>query len=185
MAERTGYYATNEITVEGRLGADPELKYMKDGTGLLTFNVAVQNGEETMWCPISVWGDAAEKLEGKLSKGDLVLILKGRLHQRSWTDDEGNKHTKNEIRVRSQMQVWARPGGSGPAGKGRPRSEEIDEMVDGGESPKPKAKASAPKAKAPAPKAKSTPSAASVIGLLKNRNGGGSVLDMDDEDDDA
>lgn len=75
------------ITIVGRLGADPEMKFMPNGQQVTTFRVAVDRAftnaggerrKETTWFGVSVFGKQAEIANQYLAKGRLVLI-EGRL----------------------------------------------------------------------------------------------------------
>jgi single-strand DNA-binding protein len=75
------------ITLVGRLGRDPEMRYTPSGQAVATFNLAVNRqftqagGEvvkETTWFRASVWDKTAENCHQFLKKGSLVLI-EGRL----------------------------------------------------------------------------------------------------------
>lgn len=73
-----------KIVIVGRLGKDPEMRYMPDGTAVTTMNVATdrrwtdkgtgQPVQETTWFRVSVWGRQAESTNQYLSKGSMVLI---------------------------------------------------------------------------------------------------------------
>ena len=75
------------LTIIGRLGRDPEMRYMPNGDPVTSFSVATdrqyndRNGQkikETTWFRVSVFGKQAETVNQFLSKGKLVLI-EGRL----------------------------------------------------------------------------------------------------------
>jgi len=75
------------VTVIGRLGRDPEMRYMPSGDPVTSFSVATdrvwndKNGQkqkETTWFRVSVFGKQAEIANQYLSKGKMVLI-EGRL----------------------------------------------------------------------------------------------------------
>ncbi len=73
-----------KIVIVGRLGKDPEMRYMPDGTAVTSMNVATdrrwtdkgtgQPVQETTWFRVSVWGRQAESTNQYLSKGSMVLI---------------------------------------------------------------------------------------------------------------
>ena len=78
-------YAT--IILVGRLGRDPEMRYLPDGTPVTSFSVATdrayndRNGQqvkETTWFRISVFGKQGETANQYLQKGKMVLV-EGRL----------------------------------------------------------------------------------------------------------
>ncbi|NJM40503.1 MAG: single-stranded DNA-binding protein [Anaerolineae bacterium] len=75
------------ITVIGRLGKDPEMRYLPNGNPVTSFNVATDrkyndaSGQlisETTWFRVSVFGKSAETSNQFLSKGKMVLV-EGRL----------------------------------------------------------------------------------------------------------
>lgn len=73
-----------KLVIVGRLGRDPEMRYMPDGTAVTSMNVATdrrwtdkatgQPVQETTWFRVSIWGRQAESTNQYLSKGSLVLI---------------------------------------------------------------------------------------------------------------
>ena len=73
-----------KLVIVGRLGRDPEMRYMPDGTAVTTINVATdrrwtdkntgQPVQETTWFRVSVWGRQAESVNQYLSKGSMALI---------------------------------------------------------------------------------------------------------------
>jgi single-strand DNA-binding protein len=76
-----------KLTVVGRLGRDPEMRYMPNGDPVTSFNIATdrawndKNGQkqkETTWFRCSVFGKRAEVANQYLSKGKMVLVS-GRL----------------------------------------------------------------------------------------------------------
>lgn len=76
-----------QIIVIGRLGRDPEMRYMPNGDPVTSFSVATdrqykdrngQNVKETTWFRVSVFGKSAETTNQYLSKGKMVLV-EGRL----------------------------------------------------------------------------------------------------------
>jgi single-strand DNA-binding protein len=98
--------ADNTITVIGNVTRDPELRYTGGSQTVTTFGVAVnrrwQNRQSQEWeestsfFDIVCWGTLAENVADSLSKGTRVLIT-GRLEQRSWETQEGEKRSKIEI----------------------------------------------------------------------------------------
>lgn len=78
----------NQVTVVGRVGQDPELRYFESGNSLATFSVAVNRptkNKETDWFDIKLWGRQAEIAGEYVRKGSLVGII-GQLDFDSWND---------------------------------------------------------------------------------------------------
>jgi len=99
----------NTVTLIGRFGADPEIRYTPSGLAVANFRVAVndywtgQNGEKqekTHWFSCIAWKNLAETVEKYLSEGSLVGIS-GSLQQRSWQTDAGENRSTVEIVVRN------------------------------------------------------------------------------------
>jgi single-strand DNA-binding protein len=89
----------------GRLGRDPEVRYLNDGKMITSFSIAVDeryknnSGEKmskTEWVNIVAFGKLAEICGNYLAKGKLVYI-EGKLQTRSWEDKDGNKRQTTEI----------------------------------------------------------------------------------------
>jgi single-strand DNA-binding protein len=98
-----------KITVEGRITADPELRFTQSGDAVASFTVVSQDRKkgddgkwidagEAMFLRVSVWRQYAENVAESLLKGDSVVVT-GKLGQRSYTDREGNKRTSFEIQA--------------------------------------------------------------------------------------
>lgn len=78
----------NQVTVVGRVGQDPELRYFESGNTLAAFSVAVNRptkNKETDWFDIKLWGKQAEIAGEYLRKGSLVGII-GQVDFDSWND---------------------------------------------------------------------------------------------------
>jgi len=113
----------NKAIVLGRLGRDPELRYMQNGQPVCKLNVATsrkyQNKnnemvEETEWHRITVWGKQAEHCNNFLTKGREVYV-EGRLRTSSY-DKEGQKHYTTEIVADTVQFIGGRGEGGGGAG---------------------------------------------------------------------
>jgi len=83
----------NAVTT-GNLGSDPELKYTNDGTPVLNFSVASNDGwgdnKTTTWVRAAVFGKRAEALSKILAKGRKVQVV-GPIVQREYDRREGGK----------------------------------------------------------------------------------------------
>ena len=94
----------NNITIVGNVTRDPELRYLTSGTALAQLGVAVnrryqQNGEwqeDTSFFDVVCWRDLADNVSESISKGDRIIVT-GRLEQRSWETQDGDKRSKVEI----------------------------------------------------------------------------------------
>lgn len=89
-----------DILIIGRLGADPELKYLGENrTPLASFNVAVsndrknQNGEyDSTWFRVEAWGKLAEACVNCTGKG-LYIAVRGTMKEDRFDDQNGQKRS--------------------------------------------------------------------------------------------
>ena len=96
--------ADNTVTLVGNATRDPELRYTSGGRGVASFGLAVnrryqQNGEwqeVTSFFDVTAWGTLGENIAASIAKGQRVIVY-GRLEQRSWETQEGEKRTKIEV----------------------------------------------------------------------------------------
>jgi len=109
----------NKVILVGNLTRDPELRYTGSGTAVTNFSLAInrryrQAGEpreETVFVDIVVFQKQAENCAQYLSKGRSALV-EGRLVQRSWTTEEGQKRNKLEV-IAQNVQFLGGPPGRG------------------------------------------------------------------------
>lgn len=82
------------VTIAGRVGASPELRYSPNGVAVTNMSVVTSEKykkddgslvESKAWWRVVVWGKQAESCSQYLDKGSLVLI-EGKII----TDDSGN-----------------------------------------------------------------------------------------------
>lgn len=104
----------NVVALVGRMVADPELKYTPSGVAVCTFTIALdrrfksEGGEkQTDFFDVVAWRQSAEFAANYLSKGRLVGV-QGRLQQRSWVQQDGQKRSKVEV-VADSLQGLDRP----------------------------------------------------------------------------
>ena len=122
------------ITLVGNLTADPELRWTQSGVAVADFTMAStprtydRNAGEwrdgsTLFMRCSVWRDVAENVAESLRKGMRVIVF-GRLTQRSYDTQQGERRTVVELQVdevgpslrRARAQVTRHPAADGGAG---------------------------------------------------------------------
>ena len=130
--------ADNTVTVVGNLTRDPELRFTGSGVAQATLGVAVsrrwQNRQTQEWeeatsfFNVVAWREQAENAAESLTKGMRVVVT-GRLEQRSWETDNGDKRSVVEISADeiAPSLRWAtaqvtRNERSGGGGGGRPQA---------------------------------------------------------------
>lgn len=86
----------NNVSLIGRLTADPELRYTQSGIAIATFNIAIDrytngDGEKiTDFIPINTWRGLAETVANNLTKGRLIGVT-GQINVDSWESEEGTR----------------------------------------------------------------------------------------------
>jgi single-strand DNA-binding protein len=94
----------NRITLIGRLGKTPEIRFFDNGIAMAKFSLATSDHyqkdgqwvESTEWHNIVVWRELAQRAEKGLKVGYLVFV-EGKLTYRKWKDSEGREHNIAEI----------------------------------------------------------------------------------------
>lgn len=95
----------NNVTITGNAGGPPELRFTPSGQAVANFGVAVNRRwkdkqdewqEQTSWIDVVAWGELGENAAECVQKGMRVTV-NGRLDQRSWETQEGDKRSKIEI----------------------------------------------------------------------------------------
>ena len=98
--------ADNTVTVVGNLTRDPELRFTQSGQARAVLGIAVnrrwQNRQTNEWeeqvsfFNVVCWREMAENVSESLTRGSRVIV-QGRLEQRSWDTQEGEKRSVVEI----------------------------------------------------------------------------------------
>ena len=116
----------NKVIIIGRLGQDPEMKAVGQGTTVTRLNVATsenwvgkdgQKQERTEWHRIAVWGKLAEICGKYLAKGRQVYV-EGHLQTRSWEDNGQKKYSTEIVATTVQFLGSANNENSASAGTG-------------------------------------------------------------------
>ena len=110
----------NKVVLLGRLGADPETRYMPSGGAVTNLRLATNDGyrdkssnefvDTTEWHRVVLFGRLAEIAAEYLKKGRLVYV-EGRIRTNKWQDKSGQDRYTTEI-VANEMQLV---GGQGTA----------------------------------------------------------------------
>lgn len=103
----------NKVTLIGRLGSDPEVRYMPAGGAVTNVSLATsrrwkdrntgERREETEWHRIIFFNRLAEVVGEFLKKGSQVYV-EGRIQTNKWQDKDGKDRYTTEI-IADQMQM--------------------------------------------------------------------------------
>jgi single-strand DNA-binding protein len=136
----------NTVTLVGNVTRDPEIRYTPSGQTVATFGLAVnrrwQNKqtqeweEQTSFFDVKCWAQMAENVSESVQRGTRVIVT-GRLEQRSWETDTGEKRSKVEVVADEvapslrwatasvqKIERSAAAGSAAPSGGGRPVANE-------------------------------------------------------------
>ena len=98
---------SNSVTLVGNLVEDPELRFTASGVAMARIRLAVSRRyqdrdgtwqEESSFFGGTCWRDVAENVAESLTKGSRIIVT-GRLKQRSWETNEGEKRSVVEIDI--------------------------------------------------------------------------------------
>ena len=91
----------NKVILLGRLGADPQIKYISNGNAVLNVRIATDRFREGVqedpdWHNVVLWGRDAELVAQHARKGYRLSVI-GRIQQNSWSAEDGTKRYKTEV----------------------------------------------------------------------------------------
>ncbi len=120
----------NLVLLNGRLTRDPELFFTSGGAAKCSFSIAVNRRvkdaktsewkDDTLFMPVVVWREQAERCKEKLKKGSPVHV-EGRLAGREYEDKSGQKRSVLEV-IATRVQFLSPVSDSG-GGESAPKSE--------------------------------------------------------------
>ena len=140
----------NKVTLIGRLGQDPEIRFTGEGNAVASFSVATNESwkskdgniqERTEWTKVTVFGATAEKyVQPYVKKGNLVYV-EGSLKNDKWQDKDGNDKYSTGVVANNYGGIQILGGGdsstdSSPSmNQERPQKENLDQTVEDDDLP--------------------------------------------------
>ena len=119
----------NKVMLIGRLGADPEVRFLPSGGSVATIRLATsrrwkdkQTGErkeETEWHRVVFFSRLAEIAGEYLKKGSQVYV-EGRIRTQKWQGQDGQDRYTTEIVADSMNMLDSRSGGTTEFGGDQP-----------------------------------------------------------------
>jgi single-strand DNA-binding protein len=112
--------SVNKVILVGRLGKDPETRYMTNGEAVTNATLATSENwkdksgekqERTEWHNLVFYRRLAEVAGEYLKKGSQIFV-EGKIQTRKWQDKEGRDRYTTEIIV-NEMQMLGSKSGSG------------------------------------------------------------------------
>ena len=140
----------NKVTLIGRLGQDPEIRFTGEGNAVASFSVATNESwkskdgniqERTEWTKGTVFGATAAKyVQPYVKKGTLVYV-EGSLKTDKWQDKDGNDKYSTGVVANNYGGIQILGGGdsstdSSPSmNQERPQKENLDQTVEDDDLP--------------------------------------------------
>jgi single-strand DNA-binding protein len=111
----------NKVMLIGRLGADPEVRYMPSGDAITTIRLATsrrwkdrntnERKEETEWHRVVFFSGLAKIAGEYLKKGSQVYV-EGRIRTQKWQGQDGQERYTTEIVADNMHMLDSRSGGT-------------------------------------------------------------------------
>ena len=140
----------NKVTLVGRLGQDPEIRFTGEGNAVASFSVATNESwkskdgtmqERTEWTKVTVFGTTVEKyVQPYIKKGTLVYV-EGSLKTDKWQDKDGNDKYSTGVVANIYGGVQILGGGesntdsSSSMNQERPEKESLNQAVEDDDLP--------------------------------------------------
>jgi single-strand DNA-binding protein len=89
------------VTIIGRAGRDPEVKYFESGTVVAKLSIASRGfkRDDTTWMDLEIWGKQAQVAADYVRKGHLIGVT-GSIKSEKWTDkNSGQERSKLIVNV--------------------------------------------------------------------------------------
>jgi single-strand DNA-binding protein len=126
----------NKVQLIGNLTRTPELKYTPSGVGYCTFGLATnrewkvdgENKQQTDYHNIVAWQKLGELCAQLLKKGTKVYV-EGRIQNREWDGQDGQKVRRTEIVIEDMIILDSKRDGSYQSSN-EPQVEEHANVVD-------------------------------------------------------
>ena len=131
--------SVNKVILIGRLGADPETRYMPNGDAVTNITLATtetwknQNGEKqekTEWHRVTFYRKLAEIAGEYLKKGRRVYI-EGKLETRKWNDKNGIERYTTGIIAEDMKMLGDKPAGQNNTTASQPNKQTSNNAPQG------------------------------------------------------
>ena len=125
--------SVNSVTLVGRAGRDPEVRYFESGSVVANLTLAVNRrnrNDEPDWFNLEIWGKQAQVAADFVKKGSLIGVI-GSFKLDRWQDRKtGESKTKPVVRVdRLELLGSKRDSDSSSPGSGSFANSPSDEEI--------------------------------------------------------
>jgi single-strand DNA-binding protein len=128
----------NKAQLIGRLGDDPVVRYLPDGTPTASITLATtrrwkdresgERKEDTEWHRVVFFSGLAKVLIEYVKKGHQIYV-EGRLKTRKWQDRDGVERYTTEIIVSEMHMLTGKSNGAGQTAASGPVGDDYDDDV--------------------------------------------------------
>ena len=97
----------NTITLIGRAGRDPEVRYFESGSMVANLSLAVnafKRDEDPDWFNLTIWGKQAQVAADYVRKGQQIAVT-GRMTTEKWTDKGTGEERSKPIVVVDRIEL--------------------------------------------------------------------------------
>jgi single-strand DNA-binding protein len=97
----------NQITLIGRAGRDPEIRYFDSGTMVANLSLAVnayKRDDPPEWFNLQIWGKPAQVAADHVRKGNQIAVI-GRIKTEKWTDSSTGEERSKLVVVVNNLEL--------------------------------------------------------------------------------
>ena len=97
----------NLVSLIGRAGRDPEVRYFESGTMVANLTLAVnayKRDEAPDWFNLEIWGKQAQVAADYVRKGSQLAVY-GRINQQKWTDRTSGEEKSKWVVTVDQLEL--------------------------------------------------------------------------------
>jgi single-strand DNA-binding protein len=133
----TSIIRASQHTFVGRIGGDPEIKYLDGGSSVTKASMAInrpgsRKGDRDIppdWFTLEIWNDEAQQFADTIRKGDLVEV-RGRVKSNRYTSKQtGEEKTELIVTVQDFELLTRKDGPAAPARSTAPAQQPDEEDI--------------------------------------------------------
>ncbi len=120
--------SVNSVTLVGRAGRDPDVRYFESGSVVANLTLAVNRrsrDEEPDWFNLEIWGKQAQVAADYVKKGSLIGVV-GSFKLDRWNDkNNGEQRSKPVVRVERLELMGSKRDQEGSGYSNSPNQDEV------------------------------------------------------------
>lgn len=129
------------ITLVGRIGDEPELRYTPNGVAVTNFSLAVNrkwkdskgnDNEQVIWFKVTCWQRTAEVVVEYLGKGQEVMVVSDQIEAEAYLSKQGDPRSSIVVTAKDVIFLSGGGGNGGNSGNGGGTTKERRQGSSGG-----------------------------------------------------